>query len=203
MATPDDLVTRTCDALAAGEIGVHELTARHLGAHLGKTTSVLYHHWGSLDGFLHAVSQAGFAKLGAELRQELERGADLPDIAEACVGFGLDHPALYHVMFERAYDWDALRASGAFDDELPGMSLLSSVIAFFAGAGSDAPEIDARALHAGMHGLVSLANSGRANAGALDKTDRDAAIEAARRLAHRLVPPQHHQRTPNTITSPS
>ena len=34
------------DALASGDLGFEDLTARRLGSFLGKTTSVLYHHWG-------------------------------------------------------------------------------------------------------------------------------------------------------------
>lgn len=104
MAGPAELVNRMCAALARGEIATDRLTARHLGEHLGKTSSVLYHHWGSLDGFLFAVSQAGFARLAETLGGRLQQPAELADLAEAFVRFGLDHPALYHVMFERPYD---------------------------------------------------------------------------------------------------
>lgn len=71
---------------------------------------------------------------------------------------------------------------------MPGMSLWSAITAFLAGAGSPDPDGDARILYAGMHGLVSLANSGRANIGNMSIGDRDTAIAAARKLARRLVP---------------
>ena len=188
MSASEHLISRVCDALAAGELEPHELTARRLGAFLGKTTSVLYHHWGSLDGFLYAVSQAGYAKLGVFLTERLQDAAEIEDVAEAFVSFGLDHPLLYHVMFERPYDWEALREAGAFERQGPGLGLWSSMIAFLAGAGSRDPDGDARILYAGIHGLVSLALSGRANVGALAVSDRDIAINAARRLARRIVP---------------
>ena len=151
---------------------------------------MLYHHWGSLDGFLHAVAQAGFVKLSQVLREALSSDGRLPQLAEAFVRFGLDHPVLYHVMFERSYDWDALRALGALPQEMPGLSLWGGLVAFLAGAGSEEPSFDARILYAGLHGLVSLANSGRANVGAQETSDREMALAAARKLAERLAP-QH------------
>lgn len=187
MLSTEQLVCATCDALARGDVAPHELTARQLGARLGKTTSVLYHHWGSLDGFLFAVGQRGFARLAREVLGELQRDGGLEAIAEAFVRFGLDQPVLYHVMFERDYDWAALRAAGAFEGEMPGMTMWSSLIGFLAGAGSADPQTDARILYAGMHGLVSLANSGRANIGDHSVSDRDAAMAAARKLARRIA----------------
>jgi hypothetical protein len=49
-------------------------------------------------------------------------------------------------------------------------------------AGSDQPDVDARVLYAGLHGLASLAISGRANVDDLARTDRESAGLAARRL---------------------
>jgi AcrR family transcriptional regulator len=188
MSALDHLVSETCDALANGDIRKEELTARQLGARLGKTTSVLYHHWGSLDGFLFAVGQAGIQRLGAAVFGQLQDATALASLAEIYVRFGLDHPVLYYVMFERSYDWDALREAGVFEGEIPGLSLWSSFVAFLAGAGSDDPDGDARILYAGMHGVVSLANSGRANVGDRSVSDRDSALRAVRRLAFKLLP---------------
>jgi AcrR family transcriptional regulator len=188
MSSLQELPVAVYDALAEGAIGNEDLTARQLGTFLGKTTSVLYHHWGSLDGFLFAVSQVGFRRLGSELGRRLKRGARLDDIAAAFVTFGLDHAAVYALMFERRYDWDALRRSGVFDEEVPGLDLWTSMVAFLAGAGAGDPDGDARILHAGLHGLVSLALSGRANVGKLSSSDRALAISSARKLARRLLP---------------
>ncbi len=199
MSAAEQLVRRTCDALADGEIAANQLTARQLGAFLGKTTSVLYHHWGSLDGFLFAVAQAGFSKFGSQLTAGLQQTGSLENVAEAFVCFGLDRRVLYHVMFERHFDWDALRAAGTFEKQIPGMSLWAALTTYLAGAGSSDPDGDARILYAAIHGLVSLANSGRANVGALGATDRNLAIRAARKLARRLAPAN----TPPTPTTSS
>ena len=181
-----DPVRTIRDALASGEIAEDQLTARRLGALLGKTTSVLYHHWGSVDGFLFAVAQDGYGLLGERLLSVAAGG--LPAIAESFITFGLDHPVLYRLMFERTWDWDALRAAGAFTD-LPGMSLWARVNDLMESLGSANPRQDALLLHAALHGLVSLANSGRANVGDLTVSDREAALLAARTLASRLCLP--------------
>jgi len=175
-----DAIRKTRDALAAGELRASDLTARGLGAFLGKTSSVLYRRWGSVEGFLHAVGQDGFRMLGDRLIGASVAG--LPGVAEAYVAFGLDHAELYHLMFERRYDWEALRAAGSLS-ELPGLVLWRTGIDTLREAGSAAPEDDARVLFASLHGLVSLALSGRANVGDLSITDREAAVRSARRLA--------------------
>jgi AcrR family transcriptional regulator len=189
MSAPDLAVSRVCRALARGRLSLDALTARDLSKFVGKTTSLLYHHWGSLDGFLYAVSQAGFEELGQRFRKVIDDGGDLPNLAEAFVTFGLESPALYALMFERHYDWAALKKSGAFASPGTAHELWQSLVAALKSAGSDDPDMDARLLYSGLHGLVSLAVSGRANFGALAKTDREIALLAARRLALRLSAP--------------
>ncbi len=73
---------------------------------------------------------------------------------------------------------------------MPGLVQWETMVAWFANLGSDDPDGDARLLYAGLHGLVSLASTGRANIGDLNTSDRDMAISLARRLARRLT--QHH-----------
>ena len=176
---------RVCEALTKGKLGAKDLTARRLSAFAGKTTSVLYHHWGCLDGFLYAVSQAGLGRLGQKLLGVIGNEDGLARAAEEFVRFGLDHPVLYELMFARQFDWDALRKQGK-TTEGPGMGLWSQLVAYFAGRGSEQPETDARLMFAGLHGLVHLALSGRANVGAISVSDRDTALSAARALAERF-----------------
>jgi AcrR family transcriptional regulator len=189
MSAPDLAVSRVCRALAKGRLSLDALTARDLSKFVGKTTSLLYHHWGSLDGFLYAVSQAGFEELGQRLRGVMDDGGDLPRLAEAFVTFGLESPALYALMFEHHYDWAQLKKSGAFDRPGAAQELWQSLVGALASSGSDDPDMDARLFYSGLHGLVSLAVSGRANFGALSKSDREIALLAARRLARTLSSP--------------
>ena len=187
MSAIEDIPQRVCDALRKGKLDASDLTARRLSAFAGKTTSVLYHHWGSLDGFLYAVSQEGVQLLGARLLAEIGGARGLIGAAESFVRFGVDHPALYELMFVRPFDWDALRASGQTASS-PGVGLWSQLVSYFAGGGSKRPDMDARLMFAGLHGLVHLASTGRANVGAMSVSDRDTAIEAARVLAQRFMP---------------
>lgn len=174
-----DPAEQIVEALLSGELAAAGLTARDLGAFLGKTTGHIYHRWGSLDGLLFAVSQAGFARLGADLGAVFERTGSLAEVAAAFVDFGLAHPDLYTVMFERRFDWEELRARGALTGDTPGLGLWR-VLAEQLGAE------DARLLFAGLHGLVSLAASGRANIGVTSKSDRQVARASARRLVQTL-----------------
>lgn len=195
MWSPDDaFVQRIRDALLAGELGTDDLSTRRLGALAGKTTSLVYARYGSLDGLLFAVSQSGLALLSARLADAEARGADLPELAVAFVRFGLEAPPLYAVMFERRFDWAALRRAGALSPEHPGARLFSLVADRLAAGGARDATRDARILFAGLHGLVSLASSGRANIGQLDVTDEAAALDAARELAQRLLQGRNHAR---------
>lgn len=183
----EDIPGRVCDALASGKLVAKDLTARRLSAFVGKTTSVLYHHWGCLDGFLYAVSQEAVGRLGQRLVTEI--GGDdrdgLARAAEEFVRFGVDNPALYELMFVRVFDWEALRKQGRTQG--PGLGLWAQLVAYFAGRGSEQPETDARLMFAGLHGLVHLALSGRANVGEISVSDRDTALSAARALAERFA----------------
>lgn len=183
------LVDTVYEALVKRELDDADLSARKLCALLGKTTGALYHHFGSLDGLLFAVSQRAYATLREKLEAVYAEGEDLADVAEAFVRFGLDHPELYPLMFERRFDWEALRARGVFDEPVESAKLIDAVICVLEKAGSRDVEMDGRLLFAGLHGLVSLAASGRANVRALDRSDRDVACASARALARRILPP--------------
>jgi AcrR family transcriptional regulator len=172
---------------------VDSITARDLAKFVGKTTSLLYHHWGSLDGFLYAVSQQGFEELAQRLQAVTNAGGGLPELAEEFVSFGLESPGLYTLMFERHYDWAALKKSGAFERVGSATGLWQGLVEYLKSAGSDDPDMDARLFYSGLHGMVSLAVSGRANFSALTKTDREIAILSARRLALRLSRPSSRQ----------
>ena len=100
----DDAVERVLKAIESGELQPEDLTARRIGALLGKTTSVLYHHWGSLDVFLYDVSHAGHLQLARTLE-----GLAPCEMAEAYVRFAVARPGLYELMFHRRWDWAALR----------------------------------------------------------------------------------------------
>jgi AcrR family transcriptional regulator len=177
-----DAVDRIREAIERGELGPDDLTARGIAAALGRTTSVLYHHWGSLDAFLYEVAQSGFVQLGRTVA-----GLDLAGAAEAYVRFAVERPALYHLMFHRAWDWDELRRHRDLRYSA-GFLLWQGAVDVLRAGGSADPETDARVLYGGLHGLASLAISGRANVGDLSRTDVESAVFAARRLVGLVRP---------------
>lgn len=190
----EDGIERIYAALLDRELSEADLSTRRIASFLDRTTGAVYHRWGSLDGLLFAVSQRGFADLGARLSAAWAGSGDLAACAQAFVEFGLDHPGLYPLMFERRFDWDALRAAGAFKAATPGSELLQRVVCLLGEAGSKEPLADTRLLMAGLHGLVSFAASGRMNTGDLTTSDREVAINAARDLATRLMPTERKKK---------
>jgi AcrR family transcriptional regulator len=202
MQTDDEqLISKVRDALLSGRLGLDDLTARRIGALAGKTTGLLYHHWGSVDGFLFAVSESGMALLGTRLAEAAATGAELPELAAAFVRFGIEAGPLYQLMFERRHDWAALRKAGKLTPELPGVRLFAVLVERFARAGARDPKRDARMLFAGLHGLVSLAISGRANIGDRQITDEEAALSAARELTLRICTEPERNRHADDLRS--
>lgn len=182
-----DLVTTVYRGVLDGELDHADLSARRVCRFLGKTTGALYHHFGSLDRLLFEVSQLAYADLHAHLDAAFAERRDLGDVAVAFVEFGLDNPQLYPLMFERRFDYAALREGGAFEHPIESAAMLDALACVLAEAGCENVDMDGRLLFAGVHGLVSLAASGRANVRALDRTDRDVACDAARALAERIL----------------
>src|SRR4051794_25353715 len=76
----DAAALRVRKALESGELRASDLTARQLATFLGQTTSILYHHWGSLDGFLYAVSMSGFDVLYDKLQRVFDENRGLTTV---------------------------------------------------------------------------------------------------------------------------
>lgn len=186
-ATDDDSIDRIYRALAARELDPDDLSARRIAAFLGKTTGAIYHRYGSFDGLLFTVGQHGFADLQRRLDAVWAKKGELGACAVAFVEFGLDHPDVYPLMFERRYDWAALRKAGHFEGVMPGTALLVRIVQLVEASGAANPIADTRLFMAGLHGLVSFAASGRMNTGELTSSDRAIAIASARDLAARVA----------------
>lgn len=182
------LVERVYHALASRKLGRADLTARTLGQFLGQTTSVLYHHFGSLEGFLYAVSIHGFTMLTDRLDAAARAGADPAELARAYLGFALDHPVLYQLMMADSYDWDALgRAGQAFQPAQ--LRPWNTLVDFLRRAGSPTPELDAGVFQSTVHGVVLLTLTGRITTGAPGAPARDVATTIVSRVVHLLLPP--------------
>jgi AcrR family transcriptional regulator len=182
VAGPEEaLVARVFEALRRGEIGRAELTARKLSAFLDQSTMVLYHRFGSLDGFLIRIDGAGWRLL----RHELQRvnAPSLEDLAVAYVDFAFRHRDLYWLMTEHPFDRQALRAQGRLGLEA---SLLSAFRDLLARHGSGDPEEDTLVAFGALHGLASLALGGRLDLGG-PRDARARVREQARRVGSLLT----------------
>ncbi|WP_437758895.1 TetR/AcrR family transcriptional regulator [Sorangium sp. So ce1389] len=158
----DEPVARVFQALCEGRLTRDDLTARKIAAFLGQTTMVLYHHFGSLDGFLIRVDGAGWRRLADLLEARARAGADLRSLAVGYVEFALRHPDLYWLMAERRFDRARLREQGRLRLARP---LWGAFVELLRRYGSTRPAEDTHVLFAGLHGIAMLTLSGRANLG--------------------------------------
>ncbi|WP_437666378.1 WHG domain-containing protein [Sorangium sp. So ce1182] len=158
----DEPVARVFQALCEGRLTRDDLTARKIAAFLGQTTMVLYHHFGSLDGFLIRVDGAGWRRLAELLEARARAGADLRSLAVGYVEFALRHPDLYWLMAERRFDRARLREQGRLRLARP---LWGAFVELLRRYGSTRPAEDTHVLFAGLHGIAMLTLSGRANLG--------------------------------------
>ncbi|WP_437602412.1 TetR/AcrR family transcriptional regulator [Sorangium sp. So ce590] len=158
----DEPVERVFQALYDGRLARDDLTARKIAAFLGQTTMVLYHHFGSLDGFLIRIDGAGWRRLAELLEARARAGADARSLAVGYVEFALRHPDLYWLMAERRFDRARLREQGRLRLTRP---LWSGFVELLRRYGSARPAEDTHVLFAGLHGIAMLALSGRANLG--------------------------------------
>src|SRR5437763_7888424 len=82
--------------------GWDAVTTRRLADRIEYSQPVLYSHFPSKGGIIDAVAVEGFAELRLILRNARKAAgspeAALRELAEAYVGFALEHPALYDAM---------------------------------------------------------------------------------------------------------
>lgn len=180
--SPDELVDRVFVALLRGELDRGDLGARRLAEWLGASTMVLYHHFGSLEGFLIRVDGRGWRRMLSELAARDAAGGSLADVALAYFDFALAHPDLYWLMAERRFDRPELSRQNRLS---LGPLLWGSFVSLVERHGGAA--VDAQLLFATLHGLVSLHASGRGNLGESPVEARTLARAAIERLVERLV----------------
>jgi len=177
----DRAVLAVRNAIADGTLGADDLTARRVAEFLGLTTSVFYHHFGSFELFLYAVSISGLSLMADEMEVVARSRAPLLRIAEYYVELALARPVLFDLMLARPFPWPEIRAKELLDTN-EGLRAWNILIGAVRDAGSRNPLEDARLFHATLHGLAMLTRSGRMNIDDLDHTDREVAHRTAKRL---------------------
>lgn len=79
------------------------VSVKAVAAEVGVTTAAVYLHFTDRAALLHAVSQRQFEALAARMRTAVEVERDPVDrvraIGRTFVAFGLEHPAVYRILF--------------------------------------------------------------------------------------------------------
>lgn len=135
------------------EVGPSELSLRELARRLGVSHNAPYKHFPTREALLAALAAEGFAMLAERTRTAATApGAGLEAMGLAYIGFALDQPAVYRVMFSDAVDKTAfpelLNASRSSFDVLR-----NAVAKVYGPEHADAAATSAWAL---VHGLALL-----------------------------------------------
>lgn len=162
MARPKDpavrtqLIERAAHMLSARE----PITLRSLVAGTGVSTMAVYTHFGGMDGMWRALRQEGFTRLAARLttvRPVDDPVQELTALLAAYAANALDHPDLYRVMFDAAYDLEDTAAAEETREFLVRAAARARTVGRFRA------DADPRALAYQSwivtHGLVSLVTS--------------------------------------------
>ena len=149
-------VLRVRAALYHDELASEDLTARTVARFLGLTTSVFYHHFGSFELFLYAVSISGLSVMADEMEIVARSRSPLLRIAEYYIELALTRPALFDLMLQRTFPWSEIRAKNLLDTQ-EGLRAWNILITAIRGTGSRTPLEDTRLFHATLHGIATLA----------------------------------------------
>lgn len=172
------LVQETVRTIQSG--GVDEVTLRAIGANLGVSRTALYRHFSDKQALLTAVGREGFRMLRLALTAawEQHRGgrAGFEAMFAAYVGFAVEHPSHYRVMFGRfvescSSDEEFVREAGA------AFQVLVDALVAQQRAGlvrRDDPETQARFVWSLVHGIAMLVIDGqlRNDRGQIDALNR-------------------------------
>lgn len=161
------------------EHGYENFSLRRVAERIGYTPTTIYLHFHNKDELLLETAKDGFTNFD-EAIAEAARSNPLPlprieALGRAYIQFGLDHPALYRLMFMQRSDFYFMphlvgrgTPEGEVREILPGQhravaqELLIVAVEEAVASGEIAPQDAtnvADALWAGVHGLVALAIS--------------------------------------------
>jgi AcrR family transcriptional regulator len=100
-ALRDTILQTAVDHVAAH--GPDSLSFRRLASDAGVSHQAPYHHFEDRRGIFRAIALEGFTLLGEALRssEKSSDGQSSGDLLEGYVGFALDNPGHFRVMFRR------------------------------------------------------------------------------------------------------
>ncbi len=147
--------------------GPHAVNLRALAREIGVSHTAPRHHFGDGRGVLTALAVQGYRELTQRLREAADEG-DFLDMGVAYVGFALERPAHFQVLFRpdlvNTEDPCLRRAADALSDQLTeGARHFTALDDDFAAGGSSNDGIassTALAAWSMAHGFATLAISG-------------------------------------------
>lgn len=159
--TRDRILSSARDLLLEG--GVERLSMRRVAENAGVGTMTTYRHFDGKGDLLAHVVVEGFRRFQDAFYAALE-GMDPADrlvrCAEAYLGFALEHPAYYQLMFASSFPLDSLQLDGVGKRQIAAaLQFLTDRVAECATAGlltTESPRLTALSLWSHAHGLVSL-----------------------------------------------
>jgi AcrR family transcriptional regulator len=161
------------------ERGVRELSLRELAREVGVSHGAPRRHFADRQALLDALAEAGFARLGGEMRGAADRGGEdfeprLRAIAAAYVRFATRDAALLELMFAGKY----AQASGSLHEAADrAFAVVLELIHQGQAEGAlqpGPPERVGLVLLATIQGIAALVTSGMVRAGQLDELLADA-----------------------------
>jgi len=142
--------------------GWDAVTTRRLADQIEYSQPVLYSHFPGKGGIIDAVAVEGFAELRLILRNAREAAgspeAALRELAEAYVGFALEHPALYDAMFTLSTELPFGRPEAPRELQAAFAELREAVTPL---AGGRDPDTLAEVAWSGLHGVATLTRARR------------------------------------------
>jgi AcrR family transcriptional regulator len=144
--------------------GYEAVTMRKIAERIDYTATALYTHFADKESLLRAVCDEDFRAL----RSAFERIARLPDpverlrrIGQAYVGFALEHPNHYRLLFMTAHPPHEPTSIEKGDPDQDAYAFLRATVAEALAAGRlggrhDDAELVAQVLWSGVHGVVAL-----------------------------------------------
>jgi AcrR family transcriptional regulator len=99
------LIDAALEAIARD--GPATLSLRDLARRVGVSHAAPAHHFGDKTGLLTAIAAEGYRRMASDLTAVFERTGSFLEVGVAYVGFAVDHPAHFAVMFRP----DLLRAT--------------------------------------------------------------------------------------------
>jgi AcrR family transcriptional regulator len=142
--------------------GWDAVTIRRLADRIEYSQPVLYSHFPGKGGIIHAVAVEGFAELRVILHNARQAAgspeAALGELAEAYVGFALEHPALYDAMFTLSTELPFGRPEAPGELHAAFAEFMETVTPL---AGDRDPETLAEVVWSALHGIATLTRAGR------------------------------------------